>query len=99
MSPQGWNAREFALMVRNGLSPTEAIEAATVNAADLLGLRAEVGTLEAGKSADMVAVAGDPTQDVTRLEHVAFVMQGGAIYRSAVAGEATGWMPSAPAER
>ena len=99
VSPHGWNAREFALMVQNGLSPTEAIEAATVNAADLLGVRAEVGTLEAGKSADMVAVAGDPTRDVTQLEHVAFVMRGGAIYRSAVAGEATGWMPSAPVER
>jgi imidazolonepropionase-like amidohydrolase len=98
VSPHGWNAREFALMVKNGLSPVEAIQAATVNAADLLGIRDQAGTIEPGRSADLIAVAGDPTQDVTQLEHVGFVMKGGAIYKSAVAGEASGWAPAAPAE-
>ena len=99
VSPHGLNAQEFALMVKNGLSPMEAIEAATVNAADLLGLHDQAGTVETGKPADLIAVQGDPVQDVTKLEQVAFVMKGGQIYKSAVAGEATGWAPSPPAER
>lgn len=93
VSPHGLNAQEFGLMVGNGLSPIEAIEAATVNAADLLGISREVGSVEVGKSADLVAIDGDPTQDVTRLEHVAFVMKAGEVYWSSVAGEATGWQP------
>lgn len=99
VSPHGWNAREFGLMVQNGLSPVEAIEAATVNAADLLGVSKDVGSIAPGKSADLVAVDGDPTQDVTRLEHVVFVMKAGAVYTSEHPDEATGWAPSPPAER
>ncbi len=99
VSPHGWNAREFALMVKNGLTPTEAIEAATVNAADLLGISKDAGSIAPGKSADLIAVAGDPTQDVTQLERVAFVMKAGAIYKSGNSEEVTGWMPSAAGER
>ena len=99
VSPHGLNAQEFGLMVQNGLSPVEAIEAATVNAADLLGVRQETGSIEPGKSADIVATDGDPTQDVTRLEHVTFVMKQGAIYRSARPEDATGWLPSPPDAR
>jgi imidazolonepropionase-like amidohydrolase len=59
----------------------QALEAATVNAADLLGLSAEVGTLEAGKRADLIAVEGDPLRDVTVLERVPFVMKDGAVFK------------------
>ena len=99
VSPHGWNAREFALMVKNGLTPLEAIEAATVNAADLLGVTKDAGSIAPGKSADLVAVAADPTRDVTQLEHVTFVMKAGDIYKSDHPEEATGWLPSLPAER
>jgi len=81
VSPHGQNAREFGLLVRAGLSPLEAIQAATVNAADHLGIAAEAGTIAAGRPADIVAVAGDPLRDVAALEHVGFVMRGGLIYR------------------
>ena len=75
--PHGLNAHEFAVMVRLGLTPLQAIQAATVNAADLLGWSGKVGTLEAGAWADIVAVDGDPIKDVTTLERVKFVMKGG----------------------
>jgi imidazolonepropionase-like amidohydrolase len=75
--PHGLNAHEFATMVKMGLTPLKAIQAATVNAADLIGWSDSVGTLEPGKFADMVAVAGDPLADVTVLENVRFVMKGG----------------------
>lgn len=81
VSKHGRNADEFELMVRNGMTPATAIEAATVNAADLLGLSDEVGVLEPGKRADVIAVAGDPLSDVTRLKTVAFVMRDGRIYK------------------
>src|SRR5216117_2885054 len=77
--PHGLNAREFAVMVKLGLTPLQAIQAATVNAADLLGWSDKVGTIEAGKWADIIAVDGDPLKDVTTLEHVKFVMKGGAV--------------------
>ena len=99
VSPHGLNAQEFALLVKQSLTPIEAIETDTVNAADLLSLTKEIGTLEPGKSADMIATAADPTQDVTQLEHVTFVMKQGAIYKSPHQGEADGWLPSPPAER
>ncbi len=99
VSPHGLNAQEFALLVKQGLTPMEAIETATVNAADLLGLSQGIGTLAPGKSADLIATAGDPTQDVTQLEHVTFVMKQGAIYKSPHPEEADGWLPSPPAER
>jgi imidazolonepropionase-like amidohydrolase len=81
VSKHGDNAQEFALMVRCGFTPLQAIESATVKAADKLGLGATIGTLAPGKAADMVAVKGDPTKDVTELERVAFVMKGGVVYR------------------
>ena len=74
VSKHGRNADEFELLVKFGMPPVEALKAATVNAADLLGLSSEVGTIEPGKSADLIAVAGDPLQDVTVLKKVDYVM-------------------------
>lgn len=82
VSKHGRNADEFELMVQFGMTPMEAIRAATVNAADLLGLSAKVGTLEAGKSADLIAVNADPLQDITELKRVRFVMMGGAVAKA-----------------
>lgn len=79
VSPHGTNAQEFALMVAGGMTPMQAIRAATLRGAELLGIEDELGTIEPGKIADLVAVAGDPLEDVTRLEHMAFVMKAGAI--------------------
>ncbi len=79
--PHGLNAREFAVMVKLGLTPLQAIQTSTVNAADLIGWSDRVGTLEAGKFADLIAVSGDPTADVTVLENVKFVMKGGEVYK------------------
>ena len=80
--PHGLNAHEFAVMVRLGLTPLQAIQAATINAADLLGWSARVGTLEPGAWADIVAVDGDPLKDVTTLERVKFVMKGGEVVKN-----------------
>jgi imidazolonepropionase-like amidohydrolase len=80
--PHGLNAHEFAVMVKLGLTPLQAIQAATVNAADLLGWSGKVGTLEQGAWADIVAVDGDPTKDVTTLERVKFVMKGGEVVKN-----------------
>ncbi len=77
--PHGLNAHEFGKMVEMGLTPLESIQAATVNAADLLGWSDRVGTIEAGKFADLVAVNGDPLADVHVLENVRFVMKGGDV--------------------
>jgi len=81
VSKHGRNADEFELMVKYGMSPVEAIKAATVNAADLLGLSAEIGTIEPGKSADLIAVAGDPLADVRVLKSVVFVMARGEVIK------------------
>lgn len=81
VSKHGRNADEFELMVKHGMPAAEAIKAATVNAADLLGLSAEVGSLEAGKRADLIAVTGDPIKDVTLLKRVAFVMKDGEVFK------------------
>lgn len=81
MSPHGLNAREFALMVRSGMTPMDAIKAATVNAADLLNASADVGSVQAGRYADLVAVSGDPLTDITELERVKFVMKAGDIVK------------------
>jgi imidazolonepropionase-like amidohydrolase len=80
--PHGLNAHEFAVMVKLGLSPLQAIQASTVNAADLLGWSGKVGSLEPGAWADIVAVDGDPIKDVTTLERVKFVMKGGEVVRN-----------------
>ena len=81
VSKHGRNADEFELMVKHGMPPAEAIKAATVNAADLLGLSREIGTIEAGKSADIIAVSGDPLQDVRVLKRVGFVMARGEVVK------------------
>jgi imidazolonepropionase-like amidohydrolase len=83
VSMHGRNADEFLLMVQHGMTPMSAIEAATVNAADLLGLADQIGTIEAGKAADIVAVAGDPLADVGALRQIDFVMANGRVHRDA----------------
>jgi imidazolonepropionase-like amidohydrolase len=80
--PHGLNAHEFAVMVKLGLTPLQAIQAATINDADLLGWSNKVGTIEPGKWADIVAVDGDPLADVTTLERVKFVMKGGEVVKN-----------------
>ena len=80
--PHGLNAHEFAVMVKLGLTPLQAIQAATINAADLLGWPGKVGSLETGAWADIIAVEGDPLKDVTTLERVKFVMKGGEVVRN-----------------
>jgi imidazolonepropionase-like amidohydrolase len=83
--PHGWNARQFAKMVEAGQAPIEAIRAATVHAADLLGLGDRIGSIAPGKAADLVAAPGNPLADVTLLERVSFVMKGGVIYKGGAA--------------
>jgi imidazolonepropionase-like amidohydrolase len=81
VSKHGRNADEFELMVKHGMTPATAIHAATVNAADLLGLGKEIGSLEPGKAADIIAVSGDPLRDVTVLKRVGFVMRNGKVFK------------------
>jgi len=80
--PHGLNAHEFAVMVKLGMSPLQSIQAATINAADLLGWSDKIGGLEPGKWGDIIAVDGDPLLDVTTLEHVKFVMKGGEVVKN-----------------
>lgn len=80
--PHGLNAGEFHVYVQLGMTPLASIQTATINAADLLGWQDRAGALEAGKLADVIAVDGDPTKDVTVLEHVKFVMKGGTVYKN-----------------
>jgi imidazolonepropionase-like amidohydrolase len=82
VSPHGRNAEEFALLVKGGLTPMEAILAATRNAADLLGASGDVGSVQAGRYADLIAVDANPLQDVHVLENVIFVMKGGRVVKS-----------------
>jgi imidazolonepropionase-like amidohydrolase len=82
--PHGDNAKQFYYMVKFGMTPAQAIRAATANAADLLGRSADVGTIEPGKFADVVGVTGDPLADVRVLEHVTFVMKGGVVIKNVV---------------
>lgn len=82
VSAHGDNAQEFALLVRAGLSPLEAIQAATVGAAEHLRIANEAGKIAVGMPADIVAVSGDPLSDVTELERMKFVMKAGVVYRA-----------------
>jgi imidazolonepropionase-like amidohydrolase len=82
VSKHGRNADEFELLVKYGMTPAAAIKAATINAAELLGLASEIGTIEPGKSADIIAVAGDPLSDVTLLKRVEFVMARGEVIKA-----------------
>ena len=82
VEPHGLDAREFALMVKNGMTPAQALLAATRSGADLLGLADKIGTLEPGKLADLVAVPGDPLQDIRQTENVSFVMKGGRVVKN-----------------
>ncbi|MCB0653884.1 MAG: amidohydrolase family protein [Saprospiraceae bacterium] len=81
VSKHGTNAREFEIMVRYGMDPEQAIKAATVNAADLLGMSDKIGTLEKGKLADIIAVEGDPLKNISTLLNMKFVMKDGIIFR------------------
>jgi imidazolonepropionase-like amidohydrolase len=77
-------AIQFPSMVKYGMTPAQALRSATVNAAELLEMQNDVGTIAAGKFADMVAVKGDPLADIALLEKIDFVMKGGEIYKSPV---------------
>jgi imidazolonepropionase-like amidohydrolase len=81
--PHGQNAREFGYRVRLGQSPMAAIVSATKTAAEILGWSDRVGTIEPGRYADLIAVAGDPLRDITELERVTWVMKGGIVYKGA----------------
>jgi imidazolonepropionase-like amidohydrolase len=81
VSKHGRNADEFELMVKHGMPPAAAIKAATLNAADLLGIAAEAGSIEPGKRADLIAVSGDPLSDITVLKRVSFVMKDGVVHK------------------
>lgn len=83
--PHGGNAKQFAYMVKYGLTPAQAIQSATFNAAELLGWSDRVGSVEPGRFADLIAVAENPLDDVTALEHVKFVMKGGKIVKNTLA--------------
>lgn len=78
----GENAQEFALLVKAGLTPMEAIQSATVSAAELIGASDDIGTVAPGRYADLVATTGDPLRDITELERVRFVMKGGKVVKS-----------------
>jgi imidazolonepropionase-like amidohydrolase len=94
--PHGLNAREFAVYVKMGMTPLQAIQTATVNAADLLGWSDRIGSLEQGKFADIVAVNGDPTRDVTLLQNPVFVMKSGIIYKNSTQHSGPSSEPSKP---
>lgn len=80
--PYGTSGKQFAFMVKYGMTPMQAIQAATSNAADLLGHSSEVGSIKPGKFADVVAVSGDPLKDISMLENIEFVMKDGKVYKS-----------------
>ena len=79
--PHGQNAKEFKLMVDFGMTPIDALRSATANDAELLGIAQKTGSLKKGKLADIIAMPGDPTSDITATEHVLFVMKEGKIIR------------------
>jgi imidazolonepropionase-like amidohydrolase len=83
--PHGLNGGEFWSMVQLGLTPVQALQAGTVNAADLMGWSDRIGSVAPGKFADLVAVRGNPLDDVTLLQHVRFVMKDGVVYKNELA--------------
>ena len=89
--PHGDNAKQFHYMVMYGMTPAEAIEAATIAAADLIGRAADVGSLAPGHYADLVAVTTDPLQHIEVLEHVDAVVKGGVVVKAA--GQSTSVRP------
>jgi imidazolonepropionase-like amidohydrolase len=80
VEPHGMNAREFSLMVTNGMAPAQALMAGTAKGADLLGVADQTGTLQPGKSADIISVAGNPLVNIKTTEHPTLVMKEGVIY-------------------
>lgn len=80
--PHGDNARQFAVMIRYGATPQQAIQTATINAADALGQKDKVGVIKPGAFGDLVGVTGDPLQNIRLLEKPAFVMKGGVTYKT-----------------
>jgi imidazolonepropionase-like amidohydrolase len=80
--PHGWNAKQFAHMVKWGMTPMQAIQAATIEGAKLVGWTGKVGEVSAGAYADLIAVAGDPLRDITQLERVTFVMKAGIVVKN-----------------
>ena len=75
-------SKEFGALVRGGMQPLDAIQAATIRAAELLGLSDQIGTLDTGKYADVIAVSGDPLADIQAMENVVFVMKGGVVFKT-----------------
>jgi imidazolonepropionase-like amidohydrolase len=84
--PHGDNAKQFVTMVTWGMTPTQAIQAATTTAADALGRSNDVGAIAVGRYGDLIAVKGDPLTDISVLQSVAFVMKGGLIVKQPAAG-------------
>ena len=82
--PHGWNGKQFSYMVKWGMTPMQAIQAATINASDLLGWKDKVGSISVGKYADIIAVVGNPLDDIKLLEDVQFVMKDGKIYKNKI---------------
>jgi len=80
--PHGWNGKQFYYMVKYGLTPMQAIQSATINAADLLDWKDKTGSITKGKLADIIAVDSNPLDDITILEHVKFVMKDGIVYKN-----------------
>lgn len=80
--PHGWNGKQFKWMVQFGLLPIKAIQSATINAADLLGIKDKLGSISVGKLADIIAVKTNPLDDIKALENVQFVMKAGVVYKS-----------------
>ena len=87
--PHGDNAKQFFYMVKYGMTPAQAIRTATANSADLIGHAKDVGTIEAGKYADIIAVSADPLQDIRALENVGFVMKGGTVYKDVITAKSS----------
>jgi imidazolonepropionase-like amidohydrolase len=82
--PHGWNAKQFSFMVKYGLTPMQAIQAATINAADLMGMKEKIGSIRVGKYADIIAVSANPLENISVLENVRFVMKAGVVYKNMI---------------